>query len=138
MSVVPSSFKSIHADQESSSVQNCAVLLDRVGVINFDRGYVHHPKNFEFINGLFDLARVVHASGYKLLVITNQAGIARGYYSEKQFHQLTAWMCNEFLNAGVSIEKFISRRFIRCKAWVIIERKIFPENLVRGDPLGIA
>ena len=51
------------------------------------------------------VARAAHASGYKLVVITNQAGIARGYYSEQQFHQLTAWMCNEFFNEGVPIEK---------------------------------
>jgi len=49
--------------------------------------------------------RTAHASGYKLIVITNQAGIGRGYYSEQQFHQLTAWMCSEFLNAGAPIEK---------------------------------
>jgi D-glycero-D-manno-heptose 1,7-bisphosphate phosphatase len=86
-------------------MKNHALLLDRDGVINVNHGYVHHPENFEFIDGIFEVARVAHASGYKLVVITNQAGIARGYYSEQQFHQLTAWMCNEFLNAGVPIEK---------------------------------
>jgi D-glycero-D-manno-heptose 1,7-bisphosphate phosphatase len=86
-------------------VQQRAVLLDRDGVINIDHGYVHHPDNFEFIDGIFDVARAAHASGYKLVVITNQAGIGRGYYSEQQFHQLTAWMCSEFINAGIPIEK---------------------------------
>jgi D-glycero-D-manno-heptose 1,7-bisphosphate phosphatase len=51
------------------------------------------------------LARATHASAYKLIVITNQSGIGRGYYTEQQFHQLTAWMCNEFLNADAPIEK---------------------------------
>jgi len=88
-----------------SSVQQRALLLDRDGVINVDYGYVHHSENFEFIDGIFEVARAAHASGYKLVVITNQAGIARGYYSEQQFHQLTEWMCNEFFIEGVPIEK---------------------------------
>lgn len=95
----------MHADLDSSSVQQRAVLLDRDGVINVNHGYVHHPENFEFIDGIFEVARAAHASGYKLVVITNQAGIGRGYYSEQQFHQLTTWMCKEFLNAGAPIEK---------------------------------
>ena len=81
------------------------MFLDRDGVINVDHGYVHDPENFEFIDGIFEVARAAHATGYKLIVITNQSGIGRGYYSEQQFHQLTAWMCNEFLNAGAPIEK---------------------------------
>ena len=105
MLVLPSSCESMHADLDSSSVQQRAVLLDRDGVINIDHGYVHHSNNFEFIDGIFDVAREANASGYKLVVITNQAGIARGYYSEQQFQQLTVWMCNQFLNAGAPIEK---------------------------------
>ena len=81
------------------------MFLDRDGVINVDHGYVHDPENFEFLDGIFEVACAAHASGYKLIVITNQSGIGRGYYSEQQFHQLTAWMCNEFLNAGAPIEK---------------------------------
>ena len=86
-------------------MQQRAVILDRDGVINVNHGYVHHPENFEFIDGIFEVARAAHAFGYKIIVITNQSGIGRGYYSEQQFHQLTAWMCNEFLNAGAPIEK---------------------------------
>ena len=74
-------------------------------MINVNYGYVHRPENFEFIDGIFEVARAARTSEFKLVVITNQAGIARGYYSEQQFHQLTAWMCNEFLSAGVLIEK---------------------------------
>lgn len=95
----------MNADLGLSSVQQRAVLLDRDGVINVNHGYVHHPENFEFIDGIFEVARAARDSGYKLVVVTNQAGIARGYYSEQQFQQLTAWMCSEFLNAGAIIEK---------------------------------
>jgi D-glycero-D-manno-heptose 1,7-bisphosphate phosphatase len=81
------------------------VFLDRDGVINVNHGYVHDFESFEFIDGIFEVARAAHSNGYKLIVITNQSGIGRGYYSEQQFHQLTEWMCNEFLNAGAPIEK---------------------------------
>ncbi len=94
--------KLAHKSLYYSSEYQRALFLDRDGVINVDHGYVHHPENFEFIDGVFEVAR---ARGYKLVVITNQAGIARGYYSEKQFHLLTAWMYNEFLNSGVLIDK---------------------------------
>ena len=73
-----------------------AIFLDRDGVININHGYVYDIDSFEFIDGIFEVARAAHASGYKLIVITNQSGIGRGYYSEQQFHQLTEWMCNEF------------------------------------------
>lgn len=85
--------------------QNRAVFLDRDGVINVNHGYVHDIENFEFIDGIFELARAAQAGGFKLVVITNQSGIGRGYYSEHQFHQLNDWMCEEFLNAGAPIEK---------------------------------
>ena len=82
-----------------------ALFLDRDGVINVNHGYVHTVNNFEFIDGIFNLARTAHTNGFKIVVITNQSGIGRGLYSEQQFHQLTSWMCKEFLNAGVPIEK---------------------------------
>ena len=81
------------------------MFLDRDGVINVNHGYVHDQENFEFIDGIFEVARAAHANGYKLIVITNQSGIGRGYFSETHFQQLTAWMCNKFLNAGAPIEK---------------------------------
>ena len=44
------------------------------------------------------MARAAHDRGYRLIVVTNQSGIGRGYYTEQQFNQLTEWMCNEFLS----------------------------------------
>ena len=107
--------KLTHGNLYSSSAQQRALLLDRDGVINVDHGYVHHPENFEFIEGIFEVARAARSRDYKLVVITNQAGIARGYYSEKQFHLLTAWMCNEFSNSGAPIDKVYFPPFIQPK-----------------------
>ena len=82
-----------------------AVFLDRDGVINHDHGYVHRREDFDFIDGIFDLARYAHTQGYKLVVVTNQAGIGRGYYSEEEFHELSDWMCLQFAAAGGPIDR---------------------------------
>lgn len=82
-----------------------AVFLDRDGVINHNYGYVHKHEDFDFIEGIFDVARQAVEQNYKLIVITNQAGIGRGYYTEEQFHQLTEWMCQQFSAAGAPIDR---------------------------------
>ena len=61
---------------------NKALFLDRDGIINVDHGYVHKIEDFEFIDGIFELCRLASIKGYQIFVITNQAGIARGYYDE--------------------------------------------------------
>jgi D-glycero-D-manno-heptose 1,7-bisphosphate phosphatase len=86
-------------------MQMRALLLDRDGVININHGYVHHTVHFEFIEGIFELARAAYALEYMIVVITNQAGIARGYYSERQFAELSEWMCAEFAKQGAVISK---------------------------------
>ncbi len=78
-------------------------FLDRDGVINVDYGYVAIREQFEFIEGVFTVCRLLHNLGYKLIVITNQSGIARGYYSEQDFLDLTEWMCEQFTRQGVPL-----------------------------------
>lgn len=82
-----------------------ALFLDRDGVINHNYGYVHKMEDFDFIEGIFDVALYACKQNYKLVVITNQAGIARGYYAEEQFYQLTDWMCKQFSAADAPIER---------------------------------
>ena len=81
-----------------------AVFLDRDGVINREGGYVHDVDEFDFIDGVFDACRVMSRAGYRLIVITNQAGIARGYYTEADFLQLTGWMLDTFRQQGIEID----------------------------------
>lgn len=83
---------------------NAALFLDRDGVINVDHGYVHRPENFEFLPDIFDLVRTARNLGYKIIVITNQAGIGRGYYTEAQFHVLTQWMQQRFEEQNAVID----------------------------------
>lgn len=82
-----------------------ALFLDRDGVINKDFNYVHKIENFEFIDGVFDAIRFYQEQGYLPVVITNQSGIGRGYYTNEQFDVLTKWMIEEFKKEGIEIAK---------------------------------
>lgn len=82
-----------------------ALFLDRDGVINIDHAYVHKREDFEFVDGIFELVRIARECGYRVFVVTNQAGIARGKYTEADFHRLTEWMCSEFASRGAPIDK---------------------------------
>jgi len=80
-----------------------AAFLDRDGVINRDSGYVHHISAFEWIDGVFDALRALSRAGFLLVIVTNQSGIARGYYDEQAFLQLTAEMRLRLLDEGIEI-----------------------------------
>ncbi|MCC6206721.1 MAG: HAD family hydrolase [Gammaproteobacteria bacterium] len=80
-----------------------ALILDRDGVVNLDKDYVYRIEDFEFIDGVFDLCRDAAAQGYLILIITNQSGIGRGYYTEEDFHVLTGWMKARFEEEGVTV-----------------------------------
>jgi D-glycero-D-manno-heptose 1,7-bisphosphate phosphatase len=80
-----------------------ALFLDRDGVINLDHGYVHDAANTDFIDGIFDLVRDARALGYLPIVVTNQAGIARGLYSRQTFLEYTRWVHACFTEAGAPL-----------------------------------
>ena len=82
-----------------------ALFLDRDGVINADRGYVYRACDFEFKSGIFELCALFLQKGYEIFVVTNQSGIARGFYSEKDFEILSEFMLAEFAKRGVKIAK---------------------------------
>jgi D-glycero-D-manno-heptose 1,7-bisphosphate phosphatase len=74
-----------------------ALFLDRDGVINVDRGYIHRPDQFEFVPGIFELARFWTNELRRLIVVvSNQSGIGRGYFDEWAYEDLTRWMCDRF------------------------------------------
>ena len=81
-----------------------ALFLDRDGVINVDRDYVHRSEDVEFIDGIFELVALANGAGYVVAVVTNQAGIGRGYYSEADFHRLMEWMRARFAQRGARID----------------------------------
>lgn len=69
-----------------------AIFLDRDGTINVDHGYVHQIDDFQFIDGVGKALKQLQDKGWLLVLVTNQSGIARGYFSEEQFLQLTEWL----------------------------------------------
>ncbi|MCY7294164.1 D-glycero-beta-D-manno-heptose 1,7-bisphosphate 7-phosphatase [Alteromonas sp. a30] len=85
--------------------QNKAVFLDRDGVINHDTGYTSKIEDFEFIDGVFQACKRFIFQGYQIVVVTNQSGIARGFYSEDDFFKLTNWMIGQFDKHGIEIER---------------------------------
>jgi D-glycero-D-manno-heptose 1,7-bisphosphate phosphatase len=87
----------------TSNAQTRALFLDRDGVINVDKGYVWRIGEFEFLPGIFGLCRTAQDVGLVPIVVTNQAGIGRGYYSEHDFDMLNEWMLAEFLGRGIRI-----------------------------------
>ena len=81
-----------------------ALFLDRDGVINVDHGYVCTPERTDFIDGIFDLCRAARKNDHLLVVITNQAGIARGHYSEQQFLGYMDWVRAAFEQHGAALD----------------------------------
>ena len=81
-----------------------ALFLDRDGVINVETNYVSRIDDFIFMDGIFDLCRSAVAVGMAIVVVTNQAGIGRGYYTEAQFQTLSDWMCKRFFDEGAAID----------------------------------
>ncbi|MDR0305468.1 MAG: HAD family hydrolase [Chitinispirillales bacterium] len=89
---------------------NCAekkaLFLDRDGIINEDCRYPHKPEQIVFKEGIFELCRYAAAKGYIIVVVTNQAGVAKGYFTEDDVKTLHIWMSERFKENGVEITAF--------------------------------
>ena len=81
-----------------------ALFLDRDGVVNIDHGYVYQSEKFEFIDGVFSTCKAFYDAGYKIIIVTNQSGIGRGYYTEDDFLALTQWMKTQFSEHKVTLK----------------------------------
>ena len=82
---------------------NKAVFLDRDGTINIDKGYIFRIQDFKFLPGAIDGLRKLQELGFLLIIITNQSGIARGYYTERELLVLNEWLMNELEKINIKI-----------------------------------
>ena len=83
-----------------------ALFLDRDGVLNEDRGYVSRWEDFAWIPGAREAVAAFNAAGWLVIVVTNQSGVGRGYYSEADMHALHARMSDELAAVGGRVDAF--------------------------------
>lgn len=89
-----------------SLMQRPAAFLDRDGILNLDHGYVHRPDQVDWVDGARETVKWLNDAGYYVFVVTNQGGIAHGYYSEQAVHDLHAWMQQQLQDMGAHIDAF--------------------------------
>lgn len=82
------------------------VFMDRDGTINVEKNYLYRPEELTFIPGAEAAIKRLNDSGYKVVVVTNQAGVARGYYSEDDVRKLHGFMQEELKKSGAHIDRF--------------------------------
>jgi D,D-heptose 1,7-bisphosphate phosphatase len=82
------------------------VFLDRDGVINYDYGYVHTKKKFKWKKNIFNAIKLLNDNSYLVIVVSNQSGVGRGFYSIKDVDALHEWMNNQLISYGAFIDKF--------------------------------
>jgi len=83
-----------------------AVFFDRDGVLNSDKGYLYKAADLEWMPGAIDAVRHLNSLGFLVFVVTNQSGVARGYYSEAHVVALHDWMNAELAKSKAHIDKF--------------------------------
>ena len=86
--------------------KNKVVFFDRDGVLNKDTGYVHKSKDFIWLNGAKKAIKYLNNNNYKIIVITNQSGIGRGYYKEKNVVALHRWINKDLKKIKAKIDDF--------------------------------
>ncbi len=84
--------------------QSPALFLDRDGVVNHEVGYLYRSADVRFVEGIFPLCRTAQQLGYRLVVVTNQSGIARGLYSIAHFEELMDWMRARLVEEGITLD----------------------------------
>ncbi len=82
-----------------------ALFLDRDGVVNVEKNYLHKIEDFELLDGLIEVCRTYQEQGYLIIIVTNQSGIARGYYTEEDFDVLSRWMIGHFKEMGITLTR---------------------------------
>ncbi|MBK5276903.1 MAG: D-glycero-beta-D-manno-heptose 1,7-bisphosphate 7-phosphatase [Desulfuromonadales bacterium] len=81
-----------------------AVFIDRDGTINVEKEYLYRTEDFEFIPGAAEAIRLFNDAGWLVIVVSNQSGVARGYYTEEDVHNLHRHISAQLLQAGAKVD----------------------------------
>jgi|LauGreSuBDMM15SN_2_FD.fasta_scaffold01640_5 D-glycero-D-manno-heptose 1,7-bisphosphate phosphatase len=79
------------------------LFLDRDGVVNLDKHYVYRIQDIEYVEGIFHLCKYFSAKNFEIVIVTNQSGIARGFFSEGDFESVMVYILEKFQSEGIQI-----------------------------------
>jgi len=85
---------------------NKALFLDRDGVINYDYGYVVTTKRLKFRPQIFEICNTAKARGYLIVIITNQSGVGRGYFTYQEFEEFMSHILSTFASNSIKIDRY--------------------------------
>lgn len=92
--------------RQSAGSRPLLALLDRDGVLNCDVGYPYRPDQIVWVPGAVSAVRRLNEAGYSVAVVTNQSGVARGFFEESDVQALHLWMAEALKRAGARIDAF--------------------------------
>ena len=93
-------------NQVKFKISQKAAFLDRDGVINEDTGYLHNIKDFRWIEGAIEALKILKENNFLIIIVSNQSGVARGYFSEQDVHNLHKWINLQLSKHNIKIDDF--------------------------------
>ncbi|GAM08173.1 D-glycero-alpha-D-manno-heptose-1,7-bisphosphate 7-phosphatase [Geobacter sp. OR-1] len=94
------------SDRHTAVGKRRAVFIDRDGTINVEKEYLHRPEEFEFIPGAAEAIRILGEAGFIVVVVTNQSGVARGFYTEDDVRSLHRYMDHLLVQVGARVDAY--------------------------------
>lgn len=94
------------AEMESKAAPTRVIFLDRDGTMNVEVNYLHRPEDLRLIEGTAKAVRMFREAGYQVIVVTNQAGVARGYYTEEDVKKLHDYLNQLLAKEGAHVDAF--------------------------------
>ena len=93
-------------NQVKFKISQKAAFLDRDGVINEDTGYLNNIKDFKWIEGAIEALKILKENNFLIIIISNQSGVSRGYFSKQDVHNLHKWINLQLSEHNVKIDDF--------------------------------
>ena len=93
-------------NQVKFKISQKAAFLDRDGVINEDTGYLNNVEDFKWIDGAIEALKILKENNFLIIIISNQSGVSRGYFSEQDVHSLHKWINLQLSEHNVKIDDF--------------------------------